>query len=78
MFVLSDGLDLNGGFFWRARFGGCYSRYARPKSVKEEPQDDRKFQFIIKSGKSGILLGIELNPKKCKGVKVILIPKIIK
>ncbi len=21
-----------------------------PKSVKEEPQDDRKFQFIIKSG----------------------------
>jgi hypothetical protein len=49
-----------------------------PKSVKEEPQEERKFQFLIKSGYSGILLGMEWKPKKCKGVNVILIPKEVK
>ena len=35
-----------------------------------DPIDDRKFQEWKESGKSGILLGIILNPKKCIGIKV--------
>ena len=39
-------------------------------SVNPEPIDDRIFQELKLSGKSGILLGCILNPKKCMGVKV--------
>ena len=47
-----------------------------PKEMKviPDPIDDRKFQEWKESGKSGILLGITLNPKKCIGEKVRRIP----
>ena len=41
------------------------------------PIDDRIFQELKLSGKSGILLGWRLNPKRCIGVKVKLIPKML-
>ena len=50
-------------------------RKQKPESVNPEPIDDRKFQELRLSGKSGILLGWRLNPKKCMGVKVSRIPK---
>ena len=37
--------------------------------VIPDPIDDRKFQEWKESGKSGILLGITLNPRKCIGEK---------
>ena len=46
--------------------------------VIPEPIDDRKFQEWKESGKSGILLGITLNPRKCIGVKVKRIPTNVK
>ena len=42
--------------------------------VIPEPIDDRKFHEWKESGKSGILLGNMLNPKKCIGEKVSRIP----
>ena len=47
---------------------------AKDKRVIPDPIDDRKFQEWKESGKSGILLGIRLNPKKCIGEKVRRIP----
>ena len=49
----------------------------KPKDNKviPDPIDDRKFQEWKGSGKSGILLGITLNPRKCIGEKVRRIPK---
>ncbi len=47
-------------------------------SVIIEPKDDRKFQELKLSGKSGILLGWRLKPKKCMGMKVRWIPKKLK
>jgi len=49
-------------------------RKPKDNKVIPDPIDDRKFQEIKESGKSGILLGITLNPKKCIGPKVIRIP----
>ncbi len=48
----------------------------KPKDNKviPDPIDDRKFQEWKESGKSGILLGITLNPRKCIGEKVRRIP----
>ena len=48
---------------------------AKDRKVIPDPIDDRKFQEWKESGKSGILLGIRLNPRKCIGVKVRRIPK---
>ena len=49
---------------------------SKPKDnrVIPDPIDDRKFQEWKESGKSGILLGITLNPRKCIGEKVRRIP----
>ncbi len=47
---------------------------AKDRKVIPDPIDDRKFQEWKESGKSGILLGITLNPKKCIGEKVRRIP----
>ena len=47
---------------------------AKDKKVIPDPIDDRKFQEWKESGKSGILLGIKLNPRKCIGEKVRRIP----
>ena len=49
----------------------------KPKEDKviPDPIDDRKFQEWKESGKSGILLGITLNPRKCIGEKVRRIPR---
>ena len=47
---------------------------AKDSKVIPDPIDDRKFQEWKESGKSGILLGITLNPKKCIGEKVRRIP----
>ena len=49
---------------------------SKPKDnrVIPDPIDDRKFHEWKESGKSGILLGITLNPRKCIGEKVIRIP----
>ena len=47
---------------------------AKDMKVIPDPMDDRKFQEWKESGKSGILLGITLNPKKCIGEKVRRIP----
>ena len=47
---------------------------AKERKVIPDPIDDRKFQEWKESGKSGILLGITLNPKKCIGEKVRRIP----
>ena len=47
---------------------------AKDKKVIPDPIDDRKFQEWKESGKSGILLGITLNPRKCIGQKVRRIP----
>ena len=46
----------------------------KDNKVIPDPIDDRKFQEWKESGKSGILLGIRLNPKKCIGEKVRTIP----
>jgi len=46
----------------------------KDRKVIPDPIDDRKFQEWKESGKSGILLGITLNPKKCIGEKVRRIP----
>jgi len=43
-----------------------------------DPIDDRKFQEWKESGKSQILLGITLNPRKCIGEKVRRIPTNVK
>ena len=47
---------------------------AKDSKVIPDPIDDRKFQEWKESGKSGILLGMTLNPKKCIGEKVRRIP----
>ena len=47
---------------------------ANERKVIPDPIDDRKFQEWKESGKSGILLGITLNPRKCIGEKVSRIP----
>ena len=44
------------------------------EKVTPDPIDDRKFHEWNESGKSGILLGIILNPKKCIGENVKRIP----
>ena len=41
---------------------------------KEKKEELRKFHEWKESGKSGILLGIRLNPQKCIGEKVRRIP----
>ena len=52
-----------------------YKNIAKDMKVIPDPIDDRKFQEWKESGKSGILLGITLNPKKCIGENVRIIPK---
>jgi len=47
---------------------------AKDRKVIPDPIDDRKFQEWKESGKSGILLAITLNPRKCIGEKVRRIP----
>ena len=47
---------------------------AKERRVIPDPIDDRKFQEWKESGKSGILLGITLNPRKCIEEKVRRIP----
>ena len=47
---------------------------AKERKVIPDPIDDRRFQEWKESGKSGILLGITLNPRKCIGEKVRRIP----
>ena len=42
-------------------------KIANDRKVIPDPIDDRKFQEWKESGKSGILLGITLNPRKCIG-----------
>ena len=49
-------------------------KIAKDRKVIPDPIDDRKFQERKESGKSGILLGIILNPRKCIGEKVRRIP----
>ena len=49
-------------------------KIAKEKKVIPDPIEDRKFQEWKESGKSGILLGITLNPRKCIGEKVRRIP----
>ena len=49
-------------------------KIAKDRKVIPDPIDDRKFQEWKESGKSGILLGITLNPRKCIGTKVRRIP----
>ena len=49
-------------------------KIAKDRKVIPDPIDDRKFQEWKESGKSGILLGITLNPRKCIGEKVRRIP----
>ena len=49
-------------------------KIAKERKVIPDPIDDRKFHEWKESGKSGILLGITLNPKKCIGEKVRRIP----
>ena len=49
-------------------------KIANDRKVIPDPIDDRKFQEWKESGKSGILLGITLNPRKCIGEKVRRIP----
>ena len=49
-------------------------KIAKERKVIPDPIDDRKFQEWKESGKSGILLGITLNPRKCIGEKVRRIP----
>ena len=46
----------------------------KERKVIPDPIDDRKFQEWKESGKSGILLGIRLNPRKCIGENVKRIP----
>jgi len=40
-------------------------KIAKDRRVIPDPIDDRKFHEWKESGKSGILLGIRLNPQKC-------------
>ena len=49
-------------------------KIAKERKVIPDPIDDRKFHEWKESGKSGILLCIRLNPKKCIGEKVRRIP----
>jgi len=49
-------------------------KIAKDRKVIPDPIDDRKFQEWKESGKSGILLGIRLNPRKCIGEKLRRIP----
>ena len=49
-------------------------KIAKERKVIPDPIDDRKFHEWKESGKSGILLGITLNPRKCIGEKVRRIP----
>ena len=49
-------------------------KIAKDRKVIPDPIDDRKFHEWKESGKSGILLGIRLNPQKCIGEKVRRIP----
>ena len=49
-------------------------KIAKERKVIPDPIDDRKFHEWKESGKSGILLCITLNPKKCIGEKVRRIP----
>ena len=51
-----------------------FKKIANDRKVIPDPIDDRKFQEWKESGKSGILLGITLNPRKCIGEKVRRIP----
>jgi hypothetical protein len=49
---------------------GC-GNTAKDRKVIPDPIDDRKLQERKESGKSGILLAITLNPRKCIGEKDI-------
>ena len=49
-------------------------KIAKERKVIPDPIDDRKFHEWKESGKSGILLGITLNPRKCIEEKVRKIP----
>ena len=51
-----------------------WENIAKDRKVIPDPIDDRKFHEWKESGKSGILLGITLNPKKCIGQKARRIP----
>ena len=62
----------SGSFLPLLTFGS--ENTAKDRKVIPDPIDDRKFQEWKESGKSGILLGITLNPKKCIGEKVRRIP----
>ena len=53
---------------------GLQENIAKDRKVIPDPIDDRKFQEWKESGKSGTLLGITLNPRKCIGEKVKRIP----
>ena len=55
-------------------FAKTGKKIANDRKVIPDPIDDRKFQEWKESGKSGILLGITLNPRKCIGEKVRRIP----
>ena len=60
--------------YWTASKNKGEKNIAKERRVIPDPIDDRKFQEWKESGKSGILLGITLNPKKCIGEKVRRIP----
>jgi len=48
---------------------GSEMKERKDRKVMTDPIDDRKFWEWKESGKSGILLGIKLNPRKCIGQK---------
>ena len=52
----------------------AFHKIAKDRKVIPDPIDDRKFQDEKESGKSRILLGIILNPKKCIDINVNNIP----
>ena len=60
---------------WKKKRKSMKEKIAKDRKVIPDPIDDRKFQEWKESGKSGILLGITLNPRKCIGEKVRKIPK---
>ena len=59
---------------WKKKRKSMKEKIAKDRKVIPDPIDDRKFQEWKESGKSGILLGITLNPRKCIGEKVRRIP----
>ena len=56
---------------------GCYYKTKNDTQVRLQPREQSEFHQFIESGKSDILLGRVLKDRKCIGINVSNIPRMI-